>query len=91
MYVCVLFHLFHLIYKNTNTFEHTSNVNCKSPSLLETFVYNELKKQSCFTEEKLKFSHYRDKDKVEVDIIIENKAFAINQLRRITPINAEEL
>ena len=38
MYVCVLFQLFHPIYKNTNTFEHTSNVNSKSPSLLETFV-----------------------------------------------------
>jgi predicted AAA+ superfamily ATPase len=41
-------------------------------ALLETFVFNELKKQSSFIEEKLKFSHYRDKDQVEVDIVIEN-------------------
>ncbi len=41
-------------------------------ALLETFVYNELKKQSNFTDEKLTFSHYRDKDQVEIDIIIEN-------------------
>ena len=41
-------------------------------SLLETFVYNELKKQSNFMNETLSFSHYRDKDQVEIDIIIEN-------------------
>ncbi|MGC1181965.1 ATP-binding protein [Legionella sp.] len=41
-------------------------------SLLETFLFNELKKQSYFTDEKLKFSHFRDKDKVEVDLVIEN-------------------
>ncbi|MGQ3888250.1 ATP-binding protein [Legionella sp. CNM-1927-20] len=41
-------------------------------SLLETFVFNELKKQSNFIDEKLNFYHYRDKDKVEVDILIEN-------------------
>ncbi|MGE3920986.1 MAG: ATP-binding protein [Gammaproteobacteria bacterium] len=40
--------------------------------LLETFVYNELRKQANFLDEKLKFSHYRDKEKVEVDIVIEN-------------------
>lgn len=41
-------------------------------SLLETFVFNELKKQSLFIDEKLCFSHYRDKDQVEIDVIIEN-------------------
>ena len=41
-------------------------------TLLETFVYNELKKQSNFMDENLTFSHYRDKDQVEIDIIIEN-------------------
>ncbi|MEM6405282.1 MAG: ATP-binding protein [Pseudomonadota bacterium] len=40
--------------------------------LLESFVYNELKKQALWIEEPLYFYHYRDKDKVEVDIIIEN-------------------
>ena len=41
-------------------------------SLLETFVFNELKKQANFIDEKVSFSHFRDKDKVEVDILIEN-------------------
>ena len=40
--------------------------------LLETFVYNELRKQAVWVDEPLSFSHYRDKDKVEVDVIIEN-------------------
>lgn len=40
--------------------------------LLESFVYNELQKQACWVNEDLQFYHYRDKDKVEVDCIIEN-------------------
>ncbi|NOY63268.1 MAG: ATP-binding protein [Gammaproteobacteria bacterium] len=40
--------------------------------LLESFVYNELRKQATWIDEPLHFFHYRDKDKVEVDIIIEN-------------------
>ena len=40
--------------------------------LLESFVYNELQKQACWINEDLQFYHYRDKDKVEVDCIIEN-------------------
>lgn len=40
--------------------------------LLETFVYNELRKQSNWVDEPLSFFHYRDKDQVEVDLIIEN-------------------
>lgn len=43
-------------------------------SVLETFVFNELRKQSNFINEKLKFYHYRDKDNVEVDIVIENNS-----------------
>ena len=40
--------------------------------LLETFVINELQKQAGWMNEELTFYHYRDKDKVEVDCIIEN-------------------
>jgi len=40
--------------------------------LLESFVYNELQKQACWINEDLQFYYYRDKDKVEVDCIIEN-------------------
>ena len=41
-------------------------------SLLETFVYSELRKQSLWVDEPLAFHHYRDKDKVEVDIVMES-------------------
>lgn len=40
-------------------------------SLLESFVYNELRKQALWVEEPLTFHHYRDKDKVEVDVVME--------------------
>lgn len=39
--------------------------------LLETFVYLELRKQADWQAEPLRFYHYRDRDKVEVDIILE--------------------
>lgn len=39
--------------------------------LLETFVLQELRKQAGWHEEELNFYHFRNKDKVEVDIIIE--------------------
>ncbi len=39
--------------------------------LLETFIYQELRKHADWYEENLKFYHFRNKDKVEVDIIIE--------------------
>lgn len=41
-------------------------------SLLETFVFNELKKQLDFSDARLHCYHYRDKDKVEIDILLEN-------------------
>ena len=40
-------------------------------SLLESFVYNELRKQALWLEEPVTLHHYRDKDKVEVDIVME--------------------
>ena len=40
-------------------------------SLLETYIYQELRKSGDWYEQPLKFYHFRDKDKVEVDIIIE--------------------
>jgi len=39
--------------------------------LLETFIYQELRKYADWHDEELKFYHFRNKDKVEVDIIIE--------------------
>lgn len=39
--------------------------------LLETFVYQELRKQSVVPDCEAVFFHYRDKDQVEVDIVLE--------------------
>jgi len=39
--------------------------------LLETFIYQELRKHAGWYDEDLKFYHFRNKDKVEVDILIE--------------------
>ena len=39
--------------------------------LLETFVYNELRRQASWTDSELNFYHFRDKDQYEVDIVIE--------------------
>lgn len=39
--------------------------------LLETYIYQELRKYADWHDEELKFYHFRNKDKVEVDIIIE--------------------
>ena len=39
--------------------------------LLESFILQQLMAEAHWTDPFLKFSHYRDKDKVEVDIVIE--------------------
>ena len=44
---------------------------------LETFVYQELRRQSIVQESPLSFFHYRDKDQSEVDIVIERGAMAV--------------
>lgn len=43
-------------------------------SLLESFVFSELIKHAGWSEDNYTFSHYRDKDKREVDFVIENSA-----------------
>jgi len=44
---------------------------------LETFVYQELKRQSVLHEQPLSFYHYRDKDQVEVDVVIERGGLTV--------------
>jgi len=39
--------------------------------LLETFVVQELRRQASGWEHDVRFSHYRDKDQQEVDIVLE--------------------
>ena len=45
--------------------------------LLETFVYQELRRQASGLDEPLHFFHFRDKDGGEVDIVIERGAFEV--------------
>lgn len=45
--------------------------------LLETFVFQELRRQASWHEEPLAFFHYRDKDGAEVDVVIERGARAL--------------
>ena len=40
--------------------------------LLETFVYQELRRLAGWHEEPVTFSHFRDKDQVEVDVVMES-------------------
>jgi len=40
--------------------------------LLETFVYQELRRQASWWEEAVTFSHFRDKDQMEVDVVLES-------------------
>lgn len=40
-------------------------------NLLESFVYNELKRQASWHKKEISFYHYRDKDQYEVDIVME--------------------
>ena len=42
--------------------------------LLETFVYQELRRQASWQEVDLRFHHFRDKDGYEVDIVLERGA-----------------
>ena len=42
--------------------------------LLESFVFSELLKLSAWTEERVMLFHYRDRDQLEVDFILENSA-----------------
>jgi predicted AAA+ superfamily ATPase len=45
--------------------------------LLETFVFQELRRQASWSEEDIRFYHFRDKDNFEVDIVLERGAYEI--------------
>ncbi len=42
--------------------------------LLETFVFQELRREASWHEEKIRFHHFRDKDDAEVDLVLERGA-----------------
>ena len=43
-------------------------------ALLESFIFSELLKLSAWTEERIMLFHYRDRDQLEVDFVLENSA-----------------
>ncbi len=45
--------------------------------LLETFVYQELRRQASWNESETRFHHFRDKDGAEVDIVLERGAHEV--------------
>jgi len=45
--------------------------------LLETFVLQELRRQAAASEEPMEFFHYRDRDRYEVDIVVERGAHSV--------------
>ena len=45
--------------------------------LLETFVYQEIRRQAGWHEQPLAFHHFRDRDDYEVDIVVERGALAV--------------
>jgi predicted AAA+ superfamily ATPase len=45
--------------------------------LLETFVYQELRRQASWSEGEIRFHHFRDKDGAEVDIVLERGAHEV--------------
>ena len=40
---------------------------------LETFVFQELRRQASWDEDEIRFHHFRDKDGVEVDVLLERR------------------
>ena len=45
--------------------------------MAETFVYQELRRQASWRSDRLSFSHFRDQDGDEVDLVIEKGAFGV--------------
>lgn len=41
--------------------------------ILETFVFAELQRLASWSDDRVRFSHYRDKDQLEVDIVLESE------------------
>lgn len=59
--------------------------------LLETFIYQELRKQADWYDRGLNFYHFRNKDKVEVDIVIEQgRQIAGIEIKASATVRAED-
>ncbi len=59
--------------------------------LLETYVYQELRRLASWQEEAMTFSHFRDKDQVEVDVVLESEGrFAGVEVKAASTVTAED-
>ena len=56
---------------NNVTVEHWHDFSTNFGSILESFVIQQIRAQAEWLDEPLQLSHYRDKDQVEVDLVIE--------------------
>jgi len=52
--------------------EHLQQDPGKFGHILETFVYNELRRQASWLNENIEFFHFRDRDGYEVDLVLED-------------------
>jgi predicted AAA+ superfamily ATPase len=61
--------------------------------LLETFVYGELRRQASALHEPIEFAHFRDKDGLEVDIVLEHSGAKVSgvQVKSASSVNAADL
>ena len=60
--------------------------------LLETFVYQELVRLASFRAEPVRFSHYRDRDGVEVDIVLEvGQKLAAVEVKAAATVTSKDL
>ena len=60
--------------------------------LLETFIFQDIKRQANWHEQPLTLSHYRDRDGVEVDIVIEKgpRALAGIEIKASASVNTKD-
>jgi uncharacterized protein len=59
--------------------------------MLETFVYQELRRQAAWNEDPIRFYHYRDKEGIEVDIIcVQGNAIAGIEVKASSTVTASD-
>lgn len=80
-----------LCYLNKLDVPHWNKESDRFGPILESYVLQQLVAQSRAEDEEIKFYHYRDKDKVEVDIVIEvdNKIWGI-EIKKAQSIQQEK-
>lgn len=71
--------------------EHWQKKSIEFGHVLESFVVQQLMTQASWMDEALRFYHYRDKDQVEVDLVIENGADVWGvEIKRATKVSQSD-